>query len=56
MPGEQIHVPATWLTTNNVTVREARVLVHLWAKYRYVHMCTIVKIYVANNIWIKGVF
>ena len=36
MPGEQIHVPATWLTTNNVTVREARVLVHLWAKYRYV--------------------
>ena len=33
--GDFISIPHTWLTTNNVTEREARTLVHLWAKYRY---------------------
>ena len=33
--GEGVSVPATWLTTNNITMREARTFLHLWAKYRY---------------------
>ena len=33
--GDVIRIPHTWLTTNNVTSREARTFVHLWAKYRY---------------------
>lgn len=34
-PGDLISIPHTFLTTSNVTVREARTFCHLWAKYRY---------------------
>ena len=34
-PGDLISIPHTFLTTSNVTGREARTFVHLWAKYRY---------------------
>ena len=35
VPGDLVSVPATWLTTNNITMREARTFLHLWSKYRY---------------------
>ena len=34
-PGDRIILPHTFLTTNNVTAREATTFTHLWAKYRY---------------------
>ena len=34
-PGDLILIPHTFLTTSNVTSREARTFSHLWAKYRY---------------------
>ena len=34
-PGDMIMIPHMWLTTNNITTREARQFVHLWSRYRY---------------------